>query len=117
MFGEGFFKKDFTYLFLERGEGREKEKERNTGVWSPLSHPKLGTWPATQACALTRNLTSDPLVRRLALGPLSHTSQGCFGRFLMVVSISSLLISLFRLFHFFMIQSRMVIQCHPNKNK
>ena len=23
------FKKDFTYSFLERGEGREKERERN----------------------------------------------------------------------------------------
>ena len=27
-----FFRKDFIYLFLERGEGREKEKERNIDV-------------------------------------------------------------------------------------
>ena len=47
-------------------------------MWLPLAHPPLGTWPATQACALTGNLTSDPLVHRLALNPLSHTSQGHF---------------------------------------
>ena len=27
-----FFKKDFIYLFLERREGREKEREQNIGV-------------------------------------------------------------------------------------
>ena len=26
----------------------------------PLACPQLGTWPATQACALTGNQTSDP---------------------------------------------------------
>ena len=45
--------KDFMYVFLERGEGKEKERERNINVWLPLAHPLLGTWPATQACALT----------------------------------------------------------------
>ena len=70
------FFKDFIYLFLERGEGREKERERNINVWLPLTRPQLGTWPATQACALTGNQTSGPLVRRPALNPLSHTSQG-----------------------------------------
>ncbi|KAF6094981.1 hypothetical protein HJG60_012021 [Phyllostomus discolor] len=66
----------FIYLFLERGEGKEKERERNISVWLPLAHPLLGTWPATQACALTGNQTNDPLVHRLAFYPLSHTSQG-----------------------------------------
>ena len=33
------------YLFLERGEGRE----RNISVWLPLVHPLQGTWPANQA--------------------------------------------------------------------
>ena len=47
--------KDFIYLFLERGEGREKERERNINVWLPLAFPLLGAWPATQACALTGN--------------------------------------------------------------
>ena len=41
----------------------------------PLTHPQMGTWPATQACALTGNRTSGPLVCRLARNPLSHTSQ------------------------------------------
>ena len=42
-----------------------------------LSHtPQLGTWPATQACALTVNRTGNSLVRRPALNPLRHTSQG-----------------------------------------
>ena len=26
--------------------------ERNINVWLPLAQPLLGTWPATQACAL-----------------------------------------------------------------
>ena len=43
------------YLFLERGEGREKEKERNINVWLRLVHLPLGSWPATQECALSRN--------------------------------------------------------------
>ena len=38
--------------------------------------PLLGTWPTTQACAMTGNQTGDPLVFRLALDPLIHTDQG-----------------------------------------
>ena len=56
-------------------EGRKRE--RNISVWLPLAHHQLGTWPTTQARALTGNQTSDPLVRRLVLNSLSHTSQGC----------------------------------------
>ena len=44
--------------------------------WLLLTCPQLGTWPATQACALTGNRTGDPLVDRLALTPLSHANQG-----------------------------------------
>ena len=43
------FKKDlFIYLFLERGEGREKERERNISVWLPLTCPywELGLQPS-----------------------------------------------------------------------
>ena len=40
----------FIYLFLERGEGKEKDI-----VWLPLAHPPLGIWPTTQAYALTGN--------------------------------------------------------------
>ena len=44
-----YFFKDFIYLFLEREEGREKERERNIDVYKryidqlPLAHPQLGT--------------------------------------------------------------------------
>ena len=64
------------YLFFERREGREKEREKNINVWLPLECPLLGTWPAIQACALSGSRTGDPLVPRLALNSLSHTSQG-----------------------------------------
>ena len=70
-----FFLKIF-YLFLERGEGREKEEERSINVQLRLARTLPRTWPATQACALTGNRTSHPLVRRWAINPLSHTSQG-----------------------------------------
>ena len=63
------------FIFRE-GEGREKDRERNTNVWLSLVYPLLGAWPATQACALTGNWTSDPSVRRLVFNPLSHTNQG-----------------------------------------
>ena len=39
--------------------------------------PPMGAWPATQACALTGNQTSSPLVLRPALNLLSYTSQDC----------------------------------------
>ena len=76
-----FFLKNFIYLFLERGKGRENQRESNINVGNiyrlPLMHPQLGTWPATQACALTGNQTGDLMVHRLALSPLSQISQGC----------------------------------------
>ena len=93
------FFKDFNYLFLERGEGREKERERNINVWLPLACPQPGTWPATQACALTGNQTGNILVHRLALNPLNHTSQGYFF-FLRTNKISSLVGAVFKDFSF-----------------
>ena len=36
---KNYFLKDFIYLFLERGERKEKERERNINVWLPLMHP------------------------------------------------------------------------------
>ena len=50
-------------------------------MWLPLAHSLLGTWPATQACALAGNRTSDPLAHRPALSPLSHTSHGSIAGF------------------------------------
>ena len=46
---------DFIY-FLFREEEREKQRERNINVWLPLVRPLLGTWPESQACALTLSL-------------------------------------------------------------
>ena len=63
-------------FIFKRVEGKEKERERNINVWLPPPCSVLGTWPMTQACALVGNGTSDPLVCRLVLNPLSHTSQG-----------------------------------------
>ena len=31
------------------------DRLKHVCVWLPLTHPLLGTWPATQACALTGN--------------------------------------------------------------
>ena len=39
----GFLNDLFIYLFLGRGERREKEKERNIIVWLPLTRLLLGT--------------------------------------------------------------------------
>ena len=41
-----------------------------------LMHPYVGTWPATQASALTRNRTGDLLVHKTMPNPLGHTGQG-----------------------------------------
>ena len=40
-----FIKKDFIYLFLERGEGREKERERNIDVREKHQSVAPCTWP------------------------------------------------------------------------
>ena len=90
---------DFIYLFLERGDGREKERERNINVWLPLTRPLLGTWPAIQACALTRNRTGDPLVRKLTLNPLSHTSRGRFPLVFFLIILSAIDDHYQKLFH------------------
>ena len=53
--------------------------ERNISVWLPLEHPQLGTWPATQAYALTGNRTGN--LWFTGLNPLRHTSQGSLSPF------------------------------------
>ena len=37
-----FLKKYFINIFLDIGERREKERERNINMWLPLMHPLLG---------------------------------------------------------------------------
>ena len=58
--------------------------------WLPPARSQLGTWPATQACALTGKGTGDLLVHRPVL---RHTRQGelfslCFLSMLKEVSSS-----------------------------
>ena len=36
------FFKDFIYLFVESGERRENERERNINVWLHIAHPPRG---------------------------------------------------------------------------
>ena len=82
--GKGlFFLKNFIYLLFFRERGREGEREaekyqcvRETSIGCLLHTPPLGTWSATQACAVIGNRTSNLLVCRLVLSPLSHTTQG-----------------------------------------
>ena len=71
-----FFLRFYLFIFRE-GERKEKERERNINVWLPLMCPLLRTWPTTQPCVLTGNWTSNSLVLRSALNPLSYMSQGC----------------------------------------
>ena len=65
------------YLFIFRQRGRERWRgEKHQCVGASHVPPSLGTWPTAQARALTGNQTSDPLVCRLELSPLSRTGQG-----------------------------------------
>ena len=69
----------FQILFIYFQTLGKGDRRRETSIRCLLQvRPQPGTWPATQACALTRNQTCDPLVHRLAFNPPSHTSQGIF---------------------------------------
>ena len=65
------------YLFLDRREWREKERERNISVWLSLMLPKSGTQPSTQEFTPTRNLTRQPSGSQDSTQSLSHTIQSC----------------------------------------
>ena len=71
-----FLIKDFMYLFLEKGEGREKERERNISVRQKHGSVAFRTCPVTQARALARNRTRDLFLGRTPPNRLSHTGQG-----------------------------------------
>ncbi|KAF6094938.1 hypothetical protein HJG60_012001 [Phyllostomus discolor] len=62
----------FIYLVLERGERREKGEKHPRVL---LCMPQLRTESATQACALTRNQTSDLLVCGMEPNQLNYTGQ------------------------------------------
>ena len=71
-----FFFKDFIYLFLERREEREREREGNIWFGCLLNAPWLGTEPATWACTLTGNWTHYLSLCETMPSQLSHPSQG-----------------------------------------
>ena len=74
-----FLKILFTY-FLEREKGRERGREtsicKRNNDQLPLVWPQSGTWPTTQACAMTRNWTGGLSVWGTTPHPLNHTSWG-----------------------------------------
>ena len=48
-------KKDFIYSFLDRGEGREKERERSINMWLFLVRPHWGPHLQPRRVPLTGN--------------------------------------------------------------
>ena len=68
-------------LFLEIGEGREKEGEKHQYVVASRMPPTEDLAHNPGMC-LTGNQTGNPLVCRPALNPLSHTSQGAVDIFI-----------------------------------
>ena len=68
------FFKDFLFF-------RKRERGEKYHCVFDSCMPPTGICPATQTCALTGNRIHDPLVHRLVLNPLSHTSQGCISSF------------------------------------
>ena len=67
-------------LFTLRESKREGERQRNINVWEIHQSigclaPLTGTWPTTQARALTGNRTLWPFCSQAGLNPLNHTSQ------------------------------------------
>ena len=89
----------FIYLFVREGQGVRK-RGRETLMCEryidqvPLACLHLGIRPATQACTLTGNWTSDFSAQRPALNPLSHTSQG-WAFFKKIMGICFIIFSLY----------------------
>ena len=69
-----FFK---IYLFLERGEGKEKKEEKHQCVVASRA-PPTGDLAHNPGMCSDWELNRDPLVHRPELNPLSNTSQGYF---------------------------------------
>ena len=80
-----FFLRFYLFIFRERGREGERGEEYLCGCLScaPYWRPD----PQPRQCALPGNQTGDPLVHRLVLNPLSHTSQGWFQLFKNFITI------------------------------
>ena len=70
-----FFFLDFIYLFLERGQGREKEEKKHQCVVASHIPP---TWDLAQNPGMCPDweLNWQPFGSHAVLNPLSPTSQG-----------------------------------------
>ena len=76
-----FFFEDFIYLFVERQEGREKERERNIDVGEKIRlvascMPPTGDLARNPGLCPGWDWTSDLSIHRPVLNPLSYTLQG-----------------------------------------
>ena len=49
-FNLSFFFLDFIYLFLERGERREKKRVKTSNVWLPFVYSELGMYLHPEMC-------------------------------------------------------------------
>ena len=81
------FLKDFIYLFLERGEGREEKREkrrheRETSIRCFSCAPRTRDKPSNPGMGLPGDQTSNlPSFYRMTANQLSHTGQGQISSF------------------------------------
>ena len=71
-----FFKKYFIYLFLDRGEEREKERERHKNMWLPLTCPTLGNLARNPGMCPDWESNQQLFGSQAGTQPPSNTSQG-----------------------------------------
>ena len=69
------FLKDFIYSFVERGEGREKDRERSISVWLPLACPPTGDLACNPGMCPDWESICQPFGSQPTLNPLSYTNQ------------------------------------------
>ena len=73
---KSIFERFYLFIFRQREREGEREGEKHHCVFA--SHvPPTGDLACNPGMCLTGNQTRDPLVLRMALDPLSHTSQRC----------------------------------------
>ena len=70
---EGFI----YFIFRQRGREGEREGEKPQCVAASCAVPPTGDLACNPGMCPDWELTHNPLVRRLALNPLSYPSQGC----------------------------------------
>ena len=89
-----------VFDFFLRERGREEERERNIDAWEIYQSvasctPPMGTWPTTQACALTGNWTGDLLVGRPLLNAWATPARWFFSSFKCVCEWTYSLLSIY----------------------